>query len=320
MTSQIKSMIIKVDVLQAYSFLELNTLPFQRTLRQYHVKYLALMMHRGTFAQGTINFAVTLSGTYLVNGQHTLNAIISSGLPQELSVVYHYVSDDDLPVLYASFDRGLTRTHTDTISMYDIFGDEGFSKTFVGHVSSGLDLVATGFAPDTAYGSNILNLLRSSAIRAELIREWKKEARFFYYDVYSLLGGLTSGQKAMFSRKPIIALALVTYRYNKNLASQFWHGAVKDDALKKGDPRKTLIYFLVNTPRMTYPPHIYSKYIVTSWNAFYHKKEINQLKVYQESRGKPIQIEGTPHRRHSIMAYIDRDAKILHRPIKIDES
>jgi hypothetical protein len=77
-----------VDVAEARELLASSVYARQRKLRAAHVQRLARIMNKGEFRQGTpIDLAVVGKRQYLLNGQHTLNAIIHSGEPQMLLVV-----------------------------------------------------------------------------------------------------------------------------------------------------------------------------------------------------------------------------------------
>lgn len=67
---------------------------FQRQVRESRVSYLAKEITHGRFLANTLFLCQNGEGkTYLLNGQHTLNAIVKSGVSLKLPVETFYVED-----------------------------------------------------------------------------------------------------------------------------------------------------------------------------------------------------------------------------------
>lgn len=97
----------------ALSYLE-TPFPHQRPLRSYHVTYLRHLMKAGHFRQGTEIHVANVSGArYVVNGQHTLSAVIYEQCSVWLSVVEYTCTMEEAHRLYQTFDRNLQRSLTD---------------------------------------------------------------------------------------------------------------------------------------------------------------------------------------------------------------
>ena len=88
----------------------------QRPLRQGHVAELAHHMEHGSFIDNTtITFALLDGKSYLVNGQHTINAIVKSGCSVTLNIQeYSCRNEDEIDSLYARQDKHYKRTEGDS--------------------------------------------------------------------------------------------------------------------------------------------------------------------------------------------------------------
>src|SRR5207244_3972799 len=87
----------------------------QRLLRPYHVRFLRHLLRTGHWRQGAeIHCARIGTERFLINGQHTLTALVQEHLAAWLTLV-----EIDVPTLaaigrlYESFDRNLTRSLDD---------------------------------------------------------------------------------------------------------------------------------------------------------------------------------------------------------------
>ena len=102
----------------------------QRRFDKRHCNKLASIMRQGNFRQGDVAIAIVNGGTKaLANGQHTLRAIVQTGLAQDC-VFAEYRCDDwsDYAKLFASFDtEEKRRTWKDTTKAFCMGSDVGLT-------------------------------------------------------------------------------------------------------------------------------------------------------------------------------------------------
>src|SRR6185503_8235728 len=149
----------------------------QRPLRQHHVRFLRHLMRTGHWRQGAEIHCARVEGErFLVNGQHTLTALVQEGLAAWLTVV-----EIDVPTLagigrlYEAFDRNMTRSLDDIYQSDPEIGRYGWTTKQLKAMSGAVALLATGFAQDAPFADIVLTL-RDPFVRAELLRDWSREA------------------------------------------------------------------------------------------------------------------------------------------------
>lgn len=102
----------------------------QRSIRKQHVNYLAHEILEGRFRPGTaIAFCRTPEGKqHLVNGQHTLSAIVRAGRNIVLTVEQYFCKNmQEVAAIFATYDRQRTRSPSDIYSAYGLPQGWGFA-------------------------------------------------------------------------------------------------------------------------------------------------------------------------------------------------
>jgi len=74
----------------------------------------------------------------------------------------------------------------------------------------------------------------------------------------------------------VMSVGLATFNGPSEGAEEFWSGAARDDGLYWGDPRKALINYLQEQPRVSTLTKI--RAVARCWNAFADGKTIDELK------------------------------------------
>lgn len=215
---------------QAAEVLEMNY-QRQRKLDERHVAFLANEMEQGRFMQGTKVHACTLPNRQqcLINGQHTVSAILKSGLPQLLTVqITRCKDEEEVAVCYAREDMNKIRTRRVVFNALDVEGVVGCGKNEAVLMGGAIELLVQKIGrqiQDRAMSSiELMDLIDKSSWRLKEFRKAKEGGRL----------QMSNG---------IMALALATssagtYNYD------FWDGVAKDDGLRIGDPRKVFLSFL----------------------------------------------------------------------------
>ena len=286
----------------------------QRPLDQSVVQEYALAMLNGEFRQGTlISFCIYKCQRYLVNGQHTLEAICRSGVSIELAV-------EEIPVesleeradWFSKYDRLKLRSLKQIYDANKIHEAVNMNKSQADHLGACLPLLASGFATSPRTHSGMRMYTSNPRLRMDFIKEWAEEASQFYATIKGAPGTLGANSR----RGPVMAVALVTYRHTGTDAEEFWHQVAYDDGLAQGDPRKALHLFLRTTKLGAYEPHIYSRYIAWAWCRAWQNLSCQQLRAQAEHL--PIVIDGTPHDDQGVYRYITPRGEVLHDPVKYE--
>lgn len=259
----------------------------QRKLDDAKVRRYASFIKNKTFrARTSIDFCVINGEPHLVNGQHTLRAIHQSKEPFEIAFNLHHVKTlKDIEEIYSTFDPGgSVRTLNQVFG--NIQNELGLTKK---HETNALGVavkyIHSGFNPGNPEDpSKEFDLLNHELVK-NLMREWGGEARQFFSAISS--GGVAA--KVML-RGAIVAVGLITYRYQPEKAEQFWREAAMDDGLKKKDPRKTFFNWCQQNTTAG-KQQIQHRAAIACWNAFFEGKELSG--VYTSPERSAI-ILGTP--------------------------
>jgi len=267
----------------------------QRKIRQWHVDDLSDEMLKGRFIEGTaIHFANLNGRKYLVNGQHTLNAIVQSGKTIPLTVVETQVnSEEGIAALYYRYDTGINRSLVDAFKVYDLTDKVGLTYSQIRWLAAAIATIEVGFR---------LLYVHEKILPDDMIQkviEWSPYMRAFL----KATDGCNSTIYERLKRKSSLSVALVTFRYyaDSEDTHSFWRQVALDDGLHVGDPRKALNKWLAasftgsqRTSRgKTYTIHHACLMCAQAWNYYVTKRELKSLHVRHPS-GKVI-IIGTPY-------------------------
>ncbi|EGQ62239.1 hypothetical protein GGI1_11733 [Acidithiobacillus sp. GGI-221] len=252
---------------------ERNTYTKQRPLNPNRVKYLAALMIQDRFREYTeISFvrAMHMGGrVFLVNGQHTLSAIVASGKAADIIAIIRPVdSDRKLGEVFGTFDQpGTIRSAR---AMLANLGHEiGVSQRQSETLAGAAYLLKTGFADADDRNRDVAKQVefRDSQMRRDLANEWAKEGRL-YFEAVSFPGtAFNHGKGCILDRRQdVCAVGIVTFRHQPDMARDFWSGMARDDGLQRVDPRKkTLEWLRVNSASDN---RHQERYEVSGWNAF----------------------------------------------------
>jgi hypothetical protein len=246
--------------------------PNQRVISVLNVERLSSEMTAGWFVVGTPLFVCVLpDGTrYLVNGNHTCEAVSDSGVSLPLTVIELQVADfDDAARVYATFDIHKARTWIDTLKATGAYED--FSDA--GKVASAVGIIMNNFRFGTQATAPTAN---SRTARTMKMAEYK--------DAASVIAGCMSGgpqiHTRLMKRAAVLAVALETARYQPTAAIDFWHGFVMDDGLSAKDPRKALSRWLQTNSSSggSKVARLHAFVAARAWNLHYDGKTVDFIK------------------------------------------
>lgn len=204
----------------------------QRKISEANITRLANEMRNGRFTQGTqIYIAVLPNGAELIiNGNHTLEAIVESGEPQVLTITRAAVADEDeAGDIYAVFDIQRVRSWRD--SMRAIRADEGIP--YADKVLSAMVIIERKFTGGTRTASR--------PERIGMMAHYRDAAQLFAGEVTT---GAADHNVRLLTRAAVFSVVLETLRYQPSLASEFWGNVTRDDGLRKGMPERALLQWL----------------------------------------------------------------------------
>lgn len=244
--------------------------PNQRAIRDLNTMRLGVEMEKQRFVQGTpVFFCVLPDGTqYIVNGNHTLEAIAYSGKPQWLTFIWLQVADfDEAAAVYASFDIHKARTWTDALRATGRAEKMPKSR----EVSAAVRLIMSGFK----YSPENVEANSSRGANFDLVDVYEDAARMLHD---AMKGAPPLNQRIVY-RASVLAIALETVRYQPNNAVQFWGDLAMDEGLVSGDPRKALLRWLLCHPAgKASVGYLMSRACAHAWNAWWKNQEVTVLR------------------------------------------
>lgn len=259
----------------------------QRQQRSYRVAYLAREMEAGYFlpAAQVIAFALLGPKLYLVNGQHTLSAIVKTGLTLTMPVrIIPVHSFDEIGPLYWKFDSQGVRSWRDAVRAANVRSE--LTESQAAKVVSAMLLIQTGFRHPTQ--ANFPTEAISKDARFQAAKSWWPAAGHYF----ELIEPASVFMKVRLSRQAVLAVALVTLRHQPEKSVTFWSGIARDDGLRRDDPRKVFIRFLAeNTAGGVGSPINQARAAAQAWNAHFAGETRSIIRLSPES---PIVIAGTP--------------------------
>ena len=269
----------------AQTWLALWNYEHQRQIRPYHVNNLANEINLNRFRQKTqINFCHLKNQYYLTNGQHTLSAIIKANKPLMLSVVVLDVNTKlEIAEDFSRHDTHLTRQLAVSLVAHEMHKELGVTSTELNWITSASHLYAFLIGECQ---------LRSSAqltndAKIEIVKNYgnlARDALRTYHQPHGKANGYMT-------KRTTLACAMHVYKWSPDICEVFYGEISKDDGLKIGDPRKTLLEYLRDT-RASYgsfssqktaiPDHYFLKAQSICFNAFMKDKPLKMIKINHE--------------------------------------
>lgn len=265
----------------------------QRPLRRHYVEFYTSEMAAGHFMPGSpIIVGVLGNDEYLIDGQHRIHGVMQSQTTQQFTkIIYECESEKDLARLYGVQDRNLKRSNSDVLRAHDTAAMLGLSETRASHVAGALKKVYAGFP----HGGHALV---SAGQLHDMCCAWKVEAQLFY----EVIDGGARYLTQKLRRLPLIGIALITFRYKGAEAEDFWYQIAHDDGLRRFDPRKKLIEWMIvskyhrgdGTKNATVvTQRELALYTARCWDVYIDEREMQQLRI--KDKRAPVVIEGTPY-------------------------
>lgn len=260
----------------------------QRAVGERHVAVLADLMARGKWQpKSQIDFAVLDGHLIMVNGYHRAFAQVRSGKQIEWGVAFHPVkSAAELRDLYFAFDTNLRiRGSHDILRANEFAETYGLGKVMAEALYRAIPYIASRFEMNPKGRDYLVE--RQVDRRLALASEYAKAAARYE----ACIQGLPSSRKKRLLGGAVVAVAVITLRYQSSRAWEFWSGVASNDGLKRGDPRQALFNdFLSRGPQPGATTAAFAPAMI-AWNAFFNERELRLIKVMDSF--SPA-IDGTP--------------------------
>jgi hypothetical protein len=262
-----------------------------RPIRDWWVSYLAREMLKGQFSQSAMIGIGRLRGREgILNGNHTLRAIVRSGVTLTLPVeTYDCETEAEFRHLYATWDTGQNRKRSDSLRAYDaiqMFGHgEQVAQADVGNLSSAVAFMLKGFGDKPGSDPN------ARPSNAELMVEMRP-----WVGPYAVLRSITGGGNTdswnarILRRQGVCSVALITLRDQPELAQKFWRAVVSGVLVRENDPALRLRDYLMTSSvrggaarqKNSESGYRMARTVDYCWGKFYLGKTIKSMHVNME--------------------------------------
>ena len=225
-----------VDITPSFANDLLNSCSYQyqRGVNENHVDFLAQEMARGRFSPTAqvVTASIPSGRRFIINGQHTLRAIRKSGLTQRITMFsVFFDTEREVAEEYGKLDVGKPRSFMDQLSPLNLTDEFGLNVTNLRALVSAAKMITSNFGD------------RSLRVRAHVddVERVSREYANAAHDFFSI-GRCDMVVKSLY-RAATVSVALVTYRFSAKIygidkINDFWQGAIFDDGILRGDPRK----------------------------------------------------------------------------------
>lgn len=249
----------------------------QRPLRKTWVTYLNDQMRSKKFDDLTTIKLAHLNGhVFLIDGQHRLSALALGGSkPIKFIVSHRYPKDDqELAEIYARTDQGLKRSFSDIADVYGLVETSGIkNKTQLNQAGAAANQLIKNFG--TVRSGRI-----DMEVTVQVVLNWSQY-------VVSFLRCVHNGELGnLILKSPVMALGMITFKHQTNIAYEFWHQVSYNDLIGRYDPRSKYHRFILEARLhgtsgygVTYTPQDFALVGARCWNAYVNGEEIKKLNI-----------------------------------------
>lgn len=224
----------------------------------------------------------------LSDGQHRLSAIVQSGVPIKVSVHHIVVKDEtQIGIDYAAIDIGYRRSDFARYSATDAVEQCGLTATQFRHFVPAIGPVIGGFTLSSFHKRAANNYSFDGG--RQLLIDWAPCAQAYF----AAIKGAESNTYIALKRMSCVSMGLITFRHQPEIAEEFWNGIALNDGLRRGDPRRTILQFLIGNKAQGDYGAQHARAIASAWNNCYRKRDL--LIIRGIDAGEPINILGTPY-------------------------
>jgi hypothetical protein len=261
-----------------------------RRVRQPWVDYLVREMQAGRFmSTAEIHVMYRNGEPVMVNGQHTCRAIMKYGKPIRVTVRKSTTNETgQIAMAYAfGHDSGIRRSFTDGMNAYNLSEQTGLSAWVIDSLVGAVKFVMHGFNGKRTGGAFVKE---SPADMVKYVLAFAPAMKMF--DVHVM-----PCEKQLLKRlrqRRVLSVALLTFYYQPEKASDFWRQVANPDRLVLDDARVTARRYIENSVSRPQDEEAKTpRRIARCWRAFYEGNSIERVQGINPMSA--IVIAGTPY-------------------------
>lgn len=237
--------------------------PNQRLLSKTNIERLAYEQGKGYFVVGMPIFVCILptGEKYLVNGNHTLEAIIKNGVGYPLTVIYLQVGSlAEAGRVYANLDIQKIRTLLQSIRAAGLSQD----VPYLAKAKSAITVISNEFKNQSFSANGRTDII-------EMLQDYTQHISTFA----SILHGKPNGTAKYCFRAPVFAVALETIRYQPSAAFEFWELVASGEVLSPNPAKALLRWFDNNKSTSGSSTQLQqAKACAVAWNAWFRGRHL----------------------------------------------
>jgi hypothetical protein len=284
----------------------------QRNIQEPRIQYLAFQ-HWKQQLIGKIIYIVLATlpdgKRFLINGYHTLNAIIRTGIPLAVNVQNIQAKNmEEIDDLYAKYDTNKGRTAHDALRAYGI--DTHFSASEENVAMAAVKLMLNGFRSTEAMTAARRNVLSDRQILA---------TAYDYYLPYLLIffeqyRKVEKEYRSVFLNSGVIGSSILTTQFAQERATAFWDGVMMPDMLPATNPAFVLHRMMtvmavrrakedngrrsrtMQSKKERLSPTGTAHQIAFAWNAFIEGRSLSNIQTpMDKALRRPLYFRETPY-------------------------
>jgi hypothetical protein len=278
MASSVTARVELITPAIADRWLKVGAYEHQRRISDVEVRELTAEMQRGRFQKGTSVALAEIKGRYfLVNGQHTLSAIVRSGIDIPLTVQRFTCQNmGEVGRVYSRLDIQRKRSPAARLMALGLGKELALGDRDITALNAAVKLLNLNFravnAGASSMGPDIFGILRSADVWAEGLRRYGTAIESY---LACISVAETGDIKRKFLRAGIASVALATIdagaraatRGKTGEATAFWRAAVADDMLGQKDPAHKLHLWVMRLSRTGLRVTEVAGFTANAWNA-----------------------------------------------------
>jgi hypothetical protein len=254
----------------------------QRPLDNNATRLWTLMLKEGRFVDRHQIWFGRLNGRlHLIDGQHRLAAVLASGVSAEFqAVILEVDTAEDLHTSYSLFDRvGRKRTLSEVFHARGIMDTHKLTVSAAKACFAASLLLEFDFKPP--HHSQDPLSVRDDYTRERFAAPWWGLMR----DYEAIVKTASTILRRRLLSPQVTAVALLTLRDQPEQAEVFWKAVALNDGLRRGDPRHTLVCWLLESANSGNQGGAHwqnldtCKAVSLCWNAFYEHRTLEVVKI-----------------------------------------
>lgn len=281
----------------------------QRPRNEKRVRLLLFLLKRGRLngKSASLVLAYLPDGTFVVvNGYHTMMAVIAYGMPFRVNVIKIQVADEDeLNDLYIHYDRAAIRGIKDTLRGANVEFDFTAAESTV--FAAAIRLMLIGFTDLKNRGRSKATPKRVIAGDDDIVVAGMKDWGEYVTKIFQLIRQVEFKDRKIFTSAGIIAVAMFCYRYVPRKAAAFWETVITPKGNVNMSHPAMLLHTKLNAVCIPTSKHrkieklrppVYARLAATAWNMAMKNKSdwtatVLAMPRVRELR-KPLVLANTP--------------------------